>query len=438
MTTLENGDMNTFGPELPAMFDGMKLAAVATILYVIVRCLNLKSTTEPPGITYQDTPLSRYLLKSCPLLTKEYIPPLLWGKSGHLQTALYGKMGRVNTPSPCGVRKFLSMPDGATATFDLFEALGDHSTGDDITMVICPGIGNHSEKNYIRTFVDHSQRQGYRCAVLNHLGALPNMDLTSPRMFTYGCTWEYAAMVSYVKEAFPQTALVVVGFSLGGNIVCKFLGENRSNQDRVLCCVSVCQGYNALRAQETFLQWDQCRRLYNFVLADNMKKLILSHRSSLLGLNSSNIGDADLGRLYAATSLMQIDDSIMRKFHGYSSLKEYYEQESCVHYIHNVTVPLLLVNSADDPLVHQSLLAIPRTLAEKMPNVIFALTQHGGHLGFFEGAVLFPQPLTWIDKFIVEYTDAICHWEKDQPACQKSSHQDMNSYLQRTGVTLTG
>lgn len=57
---------------------------------------------------------------------------------------------------------------------------------DDITMVICPGIGNHSEKSYIRTFVDYSQRQGYRCAVLNHLGALPNVELTSPRMFTYG------------------------------------------------------------------------------------------------------------------------------------------------------------------------------------------------------------------------------------------------------------
>lgn len=57
---------------------------------------------------------------------------------------------------------------------------------DDVTMVICPGIGNHSEKKYIRTFVDHSQRRGYRCAVLNHLGALPNVALTSPRMFTYG------------------------------------------------------------------------------------------------------------------------------------------------------------------------------------------------------------------------------------------------------------
>ncbi|XP_010783064.1 abhydrolase domain-containing protein 2-B-like [Notothenia coriiceps] len=338
MTVLEDAEMNTFGTELPAMFDGMKLAAVATVLYIIVRCLNLKSTASPPEVVYQETPLSRYLFKTCPMLTTEYIPPPLWGKSGHLQTVLYGKMGRINTPKPCGVRKFLPMQDGATASFDLFEARADHSTGDDITMVICPGIGNHSEKNYIRTFVDYSQRQGYRCAVLNHLGALPDMELTSPRMFTYGCTWEYAAMVGYIKRALPETLLVVVGFSLGGNIVCKFLGENRSNQERVACCVTVCQGYSALRAQETFLQWDQCRRLYNFVLADNMKKLILNHRSSLLGLNSSNIGDADLGRLYAATSLMQIDDSIMRKFHGYSSLKEYYEKESCVHHLHKVSV----------------------------------------------------------------------------------------------------
>lgn len=426
MTILKEGDMQTFGSELPAVFDGMKLAAVAAVLYVIVRCLNLKSPTAAPEIASQDTLLNRHLLKSCSMLSKEYIPPLLWGKSGHLQTALYGKMGRVNTPTPRGVRKFLPMQDGATATFDLFEAVGEHSTGDDVTMVICPGIGNHSGKNYIRTFVDYSQRQGYRCAVLNHLGALPDMELTSPRMFTYGCTWEFGAMVAYIKRAFPETRLVVVGFSLGGNVVCKFLGENPSNQERVLCCVSVCQGYSAIRAQETSLEWDQCRRLYNFVLANNMKKLILSHRGSLLSMNSSTIGEADFNKLYAATSLMQIDD-VTRKFHGYTSLKEYYEKESCVNYIHNVSVPLLLVNALDDPLIHRSLLAIPRWLAEKMPNVMFALTEHGGHMGFFEGAVLFPQPLTWMDKVIVEYTNAICHWEKTQEACKRTANPDVNS-----------
>lgn len=54
-------------------------------------------------------------------------------------------------------------------------------------------------------------------------------------------------MVGYIKRTYPKTQLIVVGFSLGGNIVCKFLGESRANQERVLCCVSVCQGYSALR-----------------------------------------------------------------------------------------------------------------------------------------------------------------------------------------------
>lgn len=326
--------------ELPAVFDGVKLAAVAAVLYVIVRCLNLKSPTAPPDLYFQDSGLSRFLLKSCPLLTKEYIPPLIWGKSGHIQTALYGKMGRVRSPHPYGHRKFITMSDGATSTFDLFEPLAEHCVGDDVTMVICPGIANHSEKQYIRTFVDYAQKNGYRCAVLNHLGALPNIELTSPRMFTYGCTWEFGAMVNYIKKTYPLTQLVVVGFSLGGNIVCKYLGETQANQEKVLCCVSVCQGYSALRAQETFMQWDQCRRFYNFLMADNMKRIILSHRQALFGdhvKKPQSLEDTDLSRLYTATSLMQIDDNVMRKFHGYNSLKEYYEEESCMRYLHRVS-----------------------------------------------------------------------------------------------------
>ncbi|ELK18257.1 Abhydrolase domain-containing protein 2 [Pteropus alecto] len=441
--------------ELPAVFDGVKLAAVAAVLYVIVRCLNLKSPTAPPDLYFQDSGLSRFLLKSCPLLTKDrvlypksratlltsrnrmasdimpfcvllsvdrhrYIPPLIWGKSGHIQTALYGKMGRVRSPHPYGHRKFITMSDGATSTFDLFEPLAEHCIGGDITMAICPGIANHSEKQYIRTFVDYAQKNGYRCAVLNHLGALPNIELTSPRMFTYGCTWEFGAMVNYIKKTYPLTQLVVVGFSLGGNIVCKYLGETQANQEKVLCCVSVCQGYSALRVQETFMQWDQCRRFYNFLMADNMKKIILSHRQALFGdhvRKPQSLEDSDLSRLYTATSLMQIDDNVMRKFHGYNSLKEYYEEESCMRYLHRIYVPLMLVNAADDPLVHESLLTIPKSLSEKRENVMFVLPLHGGHLGFFEGSVLFPEPLTWMDKLVVEYANAICQWERNKSQC---------------------
>lgn len=69
--SVHESDVHTISPEMPAMFDGMKLAAVATILYILVRCLNLKSPTAPPDLTYQDTTLNRFLLKSCPQLSKE-------------------------------------------------------------------------------------------------------------------------------------------------------------------------------------------------------------------------------------------------------------------------------------------------------------------------------------------------------------------------------
>lgn len=55
--------------------------------------------------------------------------------------------------------------------------------------------------------------------------------------------------------------------------------------------------------------------------------------------------------------------------------------------------------------------------AEKRENVMFVLPLHGGHLGFFEGSVLFPEPLTWMDKLVVEYANAICQWERNKSQC---------------------
>lgn len=57
---------------------------------------------------------------------------------------------------------------------------------DEVTIAVCPGIANTSESVYIRTFVHYAQCHGYRCAVLNHLGALSTVKLTSPRIFSYG------------------------------------------------------------------------------------------------------------------------------------------------------------------------------------------------------------------------------------------------------------
>lgn len=92
----------------------------------------------------------------------------------------------------------------------------------------------------------YAQCHGYRIAVLNHLGALKKVRLTSPRIFTYGHTEDYHEMLVDVVKKYPLTKIVAVGYSLGGNLVAKYMGEDRVRPKNIIAAVSVCQGYSAI------------------------------------------------------------------------------------------------------------------------------------------------------------------------------------------------
>lgn len=114
-----------------------------------------------------------------------YIPTRLWGFSGHVQTMLQSLIGRVKCPWPLGERVYISLHDGSTLTYDLYQPL-NQTHDEEITVAVCPGVGNSSESVYIRTFVVYAQIHGYRIAVLNHIGVIDTIQVTSPRIFTYG------------------------------------------------------------------------------------------------------------------------------------------------------------------------------------------------------------------------------------------------------------
>lgn len=121
--------------------------------------------------------------------------------------------------------------------------------------MLCPGICNSSESIYIRTFVHHAQRKGYRCVAINHLGAMKSIKLTSHRIFSYGCTKDFHLMLTSLVENYTHTRMVVVGFSMGANIVTKYLGEKRHDMPKnIMGGISICQGYDALRyIRKTYL-----------------------------------------------------------------------------------------------------------------------------------------------------------------------------------------
>ena len=139
--------------------------------------------------------------------------------------------------------------DGSTVTFDMYEPTKPHATGGSYCTLIVPGIGNNSESHYIQMLVSHTLDSGYIAVVLNHLGSLKNQKLTSPRIFSYGGTEELGTVRREVERLCPGVHIMLVGLSMGGNIVVKYLGESKKNQEGILAAVSFCQGYDVGRKE---------------------------------------------------------------------------------------------------------------------------------------------------------------------------------------------
>ncbi|XP_063229980.1 abhydrolase domain-containing protein 2 [Bacillus rossius redtenbacheri] len=377
------------------------LAAIAVILCILFRILNVNSQSQKPLLFCKDSSFLETILKIAPLLQEPYNPTRLWGYSGHVQTIVHSIIGRVRCPWPLGERCELLLGDGTTLTYDVYQPL-DQLHQDDVTLAICPGIGNTSESVYIRTFVHYAQCHGYRCAVLNHVGALQSVPVTAPRIFTYGHTGDFGEMLTHILERNPNTHVVCIGFSLGGNLVTKYLGERgRSKPRAIIGGISICQGYCAIKGTKWLLNWQNFRRFYLYVMTESMKTIILRHRHVLLSDEVKRRCHLNERDIVAAATLPELDDAYTRKVHNFGSVSELYKWSSSVNYLHSIAVPMVFINARDDPLVPEQLLQPVKDFAAEHSSSLYVELAHGGHLGFYEGGLLYPNPVTWLDRALV-------------------------------------
>lgn len=394
------------------------LAVFAVILCILFRILNVNSSPQRPLIICKDQAFLTTILKLAPVIAEPYKPTRLWGFSGHVQTIVHSIIGRVRCPWPIGERVCIALPDDTTLTYDLYQSLTNENE-DDVTIAICPGICNSSESVYIRTFVHFVQCYGYRCAVLNHVGVLASVKVTAPRIFSYGHTEDYHVMLQSLIEKHPNTRIVCIGFSLGGNLVTKYLGERGSNKlPNIIGGISICQGYNALEGTKFLLNWQNFRRVYLYIMSESVKSIILKHKHVLLSeevKQKYNLNERDI---ISAATLPELDEAYTRKVHNFRSVSEMYKWSSSIFYLDNITTPMVFINALDDPIVPDKLLEPMKRHAIKHPNTIYIELAHGGHLGFYEGGLLYPNPITWLDRTLVSLVGslAMAHADKSLKA----------------------
>lgn len=121
--------------------------------------------------------------------------------------------------------------------------------------------------------------------------------------------------------------------------------------------------------------------------------------------------DIDLTEVMASKTIREYDDAYTKKMFNYSTVDNYYRDSSCCRFIEHVRIPLLCINALDDPISYRP--CIPFDEITINPNVVLAVTQYGGHLGWFEHAY---RPSRWVDKPLTEFIIAMfqaCDQRKD-------------------------
>lgn len=110
------------------------------------------------------------------------------------------------------------------------------------------------------------------------------------------------------------------------------------------------------RGTKLLLNWQNFRRFYLYIMTENMKNIILRHRTVLLSDENKNRHKLNEHEIISAATLPELDDAYTRKVHNFKTISELYSWSSSINYLNNINVPMMFINSLDDPIIPEKLL----------------------------------------------------------------------------------
>ncbi|RLN98113.1 hypothetical protein BBJ28_00017264 [Nothophytophthora sp. Chile5] len=366
--------------------------ALAPKLAALAATAHYKLTAERPRLVYKRTPENERLLANCAHLVREKFYPLWYLFNGHLQTLQLSWANEME-PSPVIAyeRQLLDMPDGGVVSLDwsLPTTNGTNTaTGEERvvankkTVLVLPGLTGGSGEHYIRSAVQRLNALGWQCVVLNSRGC-QDTPLRTPHLFCIAYTDDLRYVAQYLSDKynFASEAFLGLGFSMGSNVLVKYLGEN-GDQAKLTAAISVGNPFDMVKCSQNIEGPLFNRLTYSRVLSAGLRDLFFE-RSNAHEVFRDYPG-VDLEALKNIKSVYEFDEVFTIKHFKYKTVDEFYLDGSCITRLPNVTVPLLCLNAEDDPISIAACLPTKEQV-EANPNVILCTTKSGGHLAFYEG-----------------------------------------------------
>ena len=306
--------------------------------------------------------------------------PAWWCSGRHAQT-LWSPLFRMR-PRIHPLRERLELPDGDFIDLDW------SASGRAPVVIILHGLEGNSQSPYARGMFTALQKRGMRPLVMHFRGCSGEPNRLA-RGYHSGDTGDLAFLVRTLRDREPRTPLAAVGYSLGGNVLLKWLGETGAAAGL----------YAAAAVSIPFVLEDSAQQLNRGFSRLYRRHLLSSLRRSLRRKFRGKIPPFNAAAAAAAHTFHEFDDAVTAPLHGFTDAEHYYSASSSRPYLRHIAVPTLIVHAADDPFLSRE--SIPPA-HELSPHVTLEVPARGGHVGFIAGR--WPgRPRFWLEEHIPEF-----------------------------------
>ncbi len=255
-------------------------------------------------------------------------------------------------------RERLTTPD------DDFLDLDWLKQGSNKLVIISHGLEGNSERAYIKGMAKQFFTHDYDVLAWNYRGCSGEMN-RQKRFYHSGATDDLQWVINHASEKYDSVYLI--GFSLGGNLTLKYLGEGKVNRlvkKAVVFSVPLELHTSCLEILKPS-NW-----MYHHRFLKSLKAKVVA--------KASQRTDLDIRPLNQIKTLIEFDDHFTAPIHGFENAIDYYKKCSSLYFLSGIHMPTLIVNAKNDPfLSHDCYPELPEASSVKLET-----PARGGHVGF--------------------------------------------------------
>lgn len=319
-------------------------------------------------------------------LLKSDFKPAWWLRHRHLQT-IYPSFPWAYRTRPTLRREILDLPDGDATAIDWVVETEELPPTAPL-LVILHGLESSAQSAYARMLMHSAAERGWHCCVM-HFRDCGDYSNRLPRRYHAGETNDVRYFLDRMEASEKFGPIAAAGFSLGGNVLLKYLGES-SAATPLRAAAAICVPLNLHTSADALNIGFS--RVYQSYLIKRMK-----HSLSLKFDKHTYAFDWD--KAMTAATFAEFDDAVTAPLHGFAGKNDYYDRCSSMHFLASIERPTLLLNALDDPFMTPDM--IDRIDSES-DYVTIEASERGGHVGFIEGGTPW-KPRFYLPRRITAY-----------------------------------